>query len=88
MSGAMTDDFKSLSILINDKNVNIGMGDICAFEDGKGGGRSTNDSKNKLREQIIYALINNLVPEEWYVNDKWFNIRANLFCYLNENLND
>ena len=88
MSEALTDDFKSLSILINDKNVTIGMEDIYTFGDGKGGGRSTNDRKNKLREQIIYALINNLIPEEWYVNDKWLNIRANLFCYLNENLNE
>lgn len=45
--------------------------------------RSTNDKNNKTREHIIGALINNKVPENYFVLAKWQTMKNNVFAYIN-----
>ena len=45
--------------------------------------RSTNDKNNKTREHIIGALINNKVPEKYFVLAKWLIMKNNVFIYIN-----
>lgn len=45
--------------------------------------RSCNDKNNKTRELVIGALINNKVPENYFVLAKWRTIKYNLINYIN-----
>lgn len=45
--------------------------------------RSANDKNNKTREHIIGALINNKVPENYFVLAKWLIMKNNIFAYIN-----
>ena len=45
--------------------------------------RSCNDKNNKIREHVIGALINNKVPENYFVLAKWRTIKYNLISYIN-----
>jgi len=45
--------------------------------------RSNNDKNNKTREHIIGALINNKVPENYFVLGKWLIMKNNVFAYVN-----
>jgi hypothetical protein len=45
--------------------------------------RCNNDKSNKTREHIIGALINNKVPEKYFILGKWLTIRNNVFAYIN-----
>jgi len=45
--------------------------------------RCSNDKNNKLREHIIGALINNKVPENYFVLAKWLTMKYNLSNYIN-----
>ena len=45
--------------------------------------RSANDKNNKTREHIIGALINNKVPENYFVLAKWQIMKNNVFTYIN-----
>lgn len=45
--------------------------------------RSSNDKNNKTREHIIGALINNKVPENYFVLAKWLIMKNNIFAYIN-----
>ena len=73
----------SIIFSINSRNVTIEREHITIFELQRGGGVGMNDRNNKIREYIIYALINRHIPEEWYENEKWLNIKSQLFIYLN-----
>ena len=44
--------------------------------------RSDNDKSNKIREDIIYKILNKKIPEEYYKNKKWYNLRINLHDIL------
>ena len=70
----------SFTIKINKKDVIIKKGDICAWN--KCNGRGNNDKNNGNRENIIYTVINNLIPEEWYVSEEWKQLQSNLFIFL------
>ena len=41
-----------------------------------------NDKNNGNRENVIYAVINNLIPEEWFVSEEWNKLQSNLFIFL------
>jgi hypothetical protein len=45
--------------------------------------RGDNDSSNKTREHIIGAIINNKVPENYFVLAKWLAIKNNVIEYIN-----
>jgi hypothetical protein len=45
--------------------------------------RSNNDKNNKTREHIIGALINNKVPENYFVLGKWLIMKNNVLAYVN-----
>lgn len=45
--------------------------------------RGDNDSSNKTREHIIGAIINNKVPENYFVLEKWLAIKNNVIEYIN-----
>jgi hypothetical protein len=44
--------------------------------------RQLNDKNNKTREHIIGAIINNKVPENYYILNKWFYLKIKIFNYL------
>lgn len=46
--------------------------------------RITNDVNNKLREQIIVAIINKIIPKNYYKNNKWKQIKEELHRYITE----
>ena len=45
--------------------------------------RCNNDKNNKTREHIIGALINNKVPENYFVLAKWLIMKNNVFAFIN-----
>jgi len=48
--------------------------------------RRSNDENNKIRECIVGAIINNKVPENYYIIKKWCDFKKNIFNFL-EKLN-
>lgn len=46
--------------------------------------KKDNDGKNRIREQIIYYILNNNINEDWYQNNKWNTIRTGLLRSLIE----
>ena len=45
--------------------------------------RSKNDDNNKLRESIIGAIINNLIPESYYTHSKkWRKIKNGIYIFI------
>lgn len=48
--------------------------------------KKDNDIENKLREDIIYAIINNKIHKEYYINENWKLLKINLNEYLNDTL--
>ena len=71
---------ESLTIQINKKKVIINKNDICVWNKCKG--RDNNDKHNGNRENMIYAMINNLIPEEWFSSETWNQLRSKLFIFL------
>jgi len=58
--------------IINDKSIN-------AFNLSE---RKLNDKNNKTRENIISAIINNKIPENYYILNKWYYLKNKIFNYL------
>jgi hypothetical protein len=58
--------------IINDKSIN-------AFNLSE---RKLNDKNNKTRENIISAIINNKIPENYYILNKWYYLKKKIFNYL------
>lgn len=50
--------------------------------------KKDNDGKNRIREQIIYDILNNNINEDWYQNNKWNTIRTGLLRSLIETESD
>jgi len=48
-------------------------------------GRGANDKNNKVRELMIYSIINNLIPEEWYTIEDWIILKTELYKYIHHN---
>ncbi len=46
--------------------------------------KKDNDGNNRIREQIIYDILNKNITEEWYQNNKWNNIKTGLLRTLME----
>jgi len=46
--------------------------------------KDNNDKNNKIREQIIYAVINNYIPDEWYKDKNWRNLQKVFMTYVSE----
>jgi hypothetical protein len=44
--------------------------------------RRLNDKNNKTRENIIGAIINNKVPENYYILNEWLYLKVNIINYL------
>jgi hypothetical protein len=47
-------------------------------------GRNKNDKNNKMREAIICAIINNKVPETYYLTEQWRALKAAVDGFLAE----
>ena len=47
-----------------------------------------NDNNNKLREEIILAVINNTIPDDFYQCNKWSLFKTNVFKYLDNLFNN
>ena len=52
----------------------INFEDIKVFYD-KNQLKIDNDKNNKIREAIILYIGNNMIPEEWYLNEEWSKLR-------------
>lgn len=52
----------------------INFEDIKVFYD-KNQLKKDNDKNNKIREAIILYIGNNMIPEEWYLNEEWSKLR-------------
>jgi hypothetical protein len=72
----------SITLQINKKATTIYKSDISKFNLQTGGGVAANDSNNRKREPLIYALINRLIPEEWLLEEAWETIDRELHSYL------
>ena len=46
--------------------------------------KSSNDNNNKIRENIIGAIINNNILPEYYIVNKWLNMRNHINQFINE----
>lgn len=46
--------------------------------------RSNNDSYNKKRENIIAYIINEEIPEEYYEDSRWCNLKEEINLYIKE----
>ena len=62
--------FNLKSFIYNNKNINDKS--INAFNLSI---RQLNDKNNKIRENIIGAIINNKVPENYYILNKWLYLK-------------
>lgn len=45
--------------------------------------KKDNDKNNKIRELIITAIIKNEIPIEWFNDEKWKNLKNQLFLIIN-----
>lgn len=70
---------KPFSTFIYNKEI-ISVKSINAFNVSS---RCSNDKNNKTREHIIGALINNSVPENYFVLAKWQTMKYNISNYIN-----
>jgi len=51
--------------------------------------RKDNNEHNIIRENIIYNIIKNTIPNEWYIeNKKWLELKTKLFDIINLLSND
>lgn len=50
--------------------------------------REDNDKSNKIREIILYLILNNNIPEEWYIDERWSSLKDKLIKFINNNFND
>jgi len=68
------------SICHNKRSINYDSIDAFAAEN-----RSKNDDNNKLRESIIGAIINNLIPESYYTHsEKWRKIKSGIYIFIDQ----
>ena len=44
--------------------------------------RSKNDENNKIRENIIYQIINDSIPKDFYEDQRWENLKNEICKYL------
>lgn len=44
--------------------------------------RQLNDKNNKTREHVIGSIINNKVPENYYIINEWFSLKQSIFNYI------
>ena len=58
--------------IINSKSINVFKVSEKKF----------NDKNNKTRENIISAIINNKIPENYYILKKWFYMKQHIFNYI------
>lgn len=70
---------EKVEVEINKKKVIIEKESICSFKECKG--KSKNDSNNSLREKIIYSIINNHIPDNWYEDERWSELKDNIYAY-------
>ena len=68
---------------INRKEITIEFDDINLFNPCLN--RSNNDENNKKREYIIYSIINKYIPDCWYIEDNWKELKDKLFKFLDDN---
>jgi len=59
----------------------ITIDSINAF---KYSGKKNNDKNNKIRENIIGAIINNNIPKQYYSNCLWNNLKKEIYEYINK----
>jgi hypothetical protein len=50
--------------------------------------KATNDMYNKIRENIITAIINNKIPEQYFIKKEWLNLKNAIFDFLKKLTNN
>jgi hypothetical protein len=50
--------------------------------------KKTNDKNNKMRENIIGAIINNEIPDKYYYSNRWNNMKNSIFNYIYSLINE
>lgn len=77
-----TRTFSSTSIPSGDPNVNgLNIESISVFS--RKSVRAENGIVNVIREKIICSVVNNKIPEEWYIrSNKWRTFRYELFNFI------
>lgn len=64
-------DDSEKEIIINNKHLNItDIGYFFGISE-----KSENGSSNTIRENILYALANDMIPKSWFVDHQWFYLR-------------
>jgi len=71
---------EKIIISIKGKDTILNESDYSLFNKPKG--RGNNDKNNKQRELIIYAIVNSIIPEEWYEINEWQVLKEALFAYI------
>jgi hypothetical protein len=46
--------------------------------------KKDNDKNNKIRETIIAAIINDVVPDNYYILSSWFKMRHSIYEYIKQ----
>ena len=64
--------------LINKQSINVFNTNI----------KKLNDKHNKIRESIICLILNNKIPDTYYVISKWHNLKKALFDYISNLTNN
>ena len=64
------------------KKVKLNLDSLDAFN--VSSGKNKNDEKNKTRENIIGAIINNEVPNEYFNIKKWSDMKTAIFNYIGQ----
>ena len=73
---------QSITIVINNKSILINFNDICEFY--KSSVKSENDKVTKIREAIMNGIINNKMPNEWYNDSRWLNLKTEIITFLQQ----
>lgn len=79
---------KIIKLQINGKNINVNYKDIELFRNNLKRGKSNNDSDNNIRENIIYCIINKLIPLDWNKNNEWIELITGLEIYTDKLFNN
>ena len=64
------------------KKVKLNLDSLDAFN--VSSGKNKNDEKNKTRENIIGAIINNKVPNDYFNIKKWSDMKTAIFNYIGQ----
>ena len=72
--------FFQLPIIVYNKET-LNFKSISAFSLAS---KDLNDKNNKTRENIVGAIINNKIPDDYYIVSRWLNLKKSISGYIQE----